>query len=65
MTTTGGFLDLLGDPIPPRQLDAHGLLSHDDFELNCDPRFVKTYLHRFEKKVIGATLYVVRIEIAE
>lgn len=40
-------------------------MSPEDFDYKCEPEWVKLSMVRFEKKVIGATLYTVRIEVNE
>lgn len=38
-------------------------MSVEDFEQKCEPSEVKITCDRYEKKVIGSSLYIVRVEV--
>ena len=57
-TTSSGELD-------PQLLDKHGLIPAEDFDTKCPPEEVKVSLERFEKKVIGSTLYHIKIDVGD
>lgn len=40
-------------------------MSHEDFETQCDPSIISLSATKFEKKVIGSTLYTVRVEVGD
>ncbi len=64
-TPSSPVVDLLGMPLNKSALDANGLIPQEDFEIKCDPSLIQLAATKFEKKVIGSTLYTIQVNVGE
>ena len=41
------------------------MMSIEDFETQCEPGLISLQAVKFEKKVIGSTIYTIRVEVGD